>query len=157
MNDLCHTQQTKSPISTPPSPSTAAQSPACKIEPSKPKIDAEPGKFTENTVVKTAGRKDAVTWSLKGQGIAVLKIDIPDVKENTLNEAVSEDLRKAFDAIEQNSSVRGVVLMSNKPNSFVAGADIGMLSRCNTADAAARISRDAKIHFDRMEGSKKPG
>uniref|UniRef100_A0A183C806 Trifunctional enzyme subunit alpha, mitochondrial n=1 Tax=Globodera pallida TaxID=36090 RepID=A0A183C806_GLOPA len=142
--------------STPPSPSTAAQSPACKIEPSKPKIDAEPGKFTENTVVKTAGRKDAVTWSLKGQGIAVLKIDIPDVKENTLNEAVSEDLRKAFDAIEQNSSVRGVVLMSNKPNSFVAGADIGMLSRCNTADAAARISRDAKIHFDRMEGSKKP-
>uniref|UniRef100_A0A183BV89 enoyl-CoA hydratase n=1 Tax=Globodera pallida TaxID=36090 RepID=A0A183BV89_GLOPA len=99
---------------------------------------------------------NAVTWSLKGQGIAVLKIDIPDVKENTLNEAVSEDLRKAFDAIEQNSSVRGVVLMSNKPNSFVAGADIGMLSRCNTADAAARISRDAKIHFDRMEGSKKP-
>uniref|UniRef100_A0A914H7H5 enoyl-CoA hydratase n=1 Tax=Globodera rostochiensis TaxID=31243 RepID=A0A914H7H5_GLORO len=140
----------------PPSPSTAAQSPACKIEPSKPKIDAEPGKFTENTVVKTAGRKDAVTWSLKGQGIAVLKIDVPDVKENTLNEAVSEDLRKAFAAIEQNSSVRGVVLMSNKPNSFVAGADIGMLSRCNTADAAARISRDAKVHFDRMEGSKKP-
>ncbi|KAL3080446.1 hypothetical protein niasHT_038883 [Heterodera trifolii] len=70
--------------------------------------------------------------------------------------AVLDDLRKTFDAIEQNASVRGVVLMSGKPNSFIAGADIGMLSRCATAEAAARISRDAKIHFERMEASKKP-
>ncbi|KAL3099871.1 hypothetical protein niasHS_001797 [Heterodera schachtii] len=65
--------------------------------------------------------------------------------------AVLDDLRKTFDAIEQNASVRGVVLMSGKHNSFIAGADIGMLSRCATAEAAARISRDAKIHFERME------
>jgi len=33
-----------------------------------------------------------------------------------LNEAVSKDLTAAFNAIEQNPSVRGVVLISGKPN-----------------------------------------
>ncbi|KAL3075970.1 hypothetical protein niasHT_037223 [Heterodera trifolii] len=135
-----------------PSSAAAAQSVGCKIEPPKPRVDAT--QTTDPNKLSTA--KNTVTWALKGQGIAVVKIDIPDVKENTLNEAVSDDLRKTFDAIEQNSSVHGVVLMSGKPNSFVAGADIGMLARCATAEAAARISRDAKIHFERMEASKKP-
>uniref|UniRef100_A0A914GW21 enoyl-CoA hydratase n=1 Tax=Globodera rostochiensis TaxID=31243 RepID=A0A914GW21_GLORO len=102
------------------------------------------------------GTYSMVTCAIKSKGIAVIKIDMPNVKENSLNDAVSEALRKEFDAIEQNPSVRGIVLMSGKPNSYLVGADIGMLSRCDTAEAAASISRNVKAHFDRMECSKKP-
>jgi enoyl-CoA hydratase/carnithine racemase len=39
---------------------------------------------------------------------------------------------------------------------FIAGADIRMLEKCKTAEEAARISRDAKIQFEKLEKSKKP-
>jgi enoyl-CoA hydratase/carnithine racemase len=38
----------------------------------------------------------------------------------------------------------------------VAGADIRMLEKCKTAEEAARISRDAKIYFEKLEKSQKP-
>ena len=40
--------------------------------------------------------------------------------------------------------------------SFVAGADVDMLAKCKNAEEASRISRDAKIQFERLEHSKKP-
>lgn len=46
--------------------------------------------------------------------------------------------------------------MSGKANSFVAGADIKMLERCNSAAEAEKISKDAQIQFERLENSKKP-
>ncbi|KAL3099638.1 hypothetical protein niasHS_003093 [Heterodera schachtii] len=46
-----------------------------------------------------------VTWKQKGQGIA----------QSNFHEAVSNDLRRAFNDIEQTTSVRGIVLVSGKP------------------------------------------
>lgn len=52
--------------------------------------------------------------------------------------------------------MKAVVLMSGKPNSFVAGADITMLEKCKTASDAEKLSRDGQIQFERLEKSKKP-
>lgn len=43
--------------------------------------------------------------------------------------------------VEKDDSVKSVVLMSGKPNSFVAGADIGMLKKAKTVEEAAKLSR----------------
>ncbi|KAI6208211.1 Mitochondrial trifunctional protein alpha subunit [Aphelenchoides besseyi] len=99
--------------------------------------------------------RKTVSVSLK-QGIAVVKIDIPDQKENVLNERVSADLKSVVDRIEQDDSIKGVVLMSGKPNSFVAGADVTMLRKCRTNQEAEKLSRDGQIQFERLEKSKKP-
>lgn len=48
------------------------------------------------------------------------------------------------------------MLISAKPGVFVAGADIGMLEKCKTAQEAEGISHGAQIMFDRMEKSRKP-
>lgn len=77
-------------------------------------------------------------------------------KENTLNEQISKELKQAMDRLDQDDSIKGVVLMSGKSNSFVAGADIKMLEKCRSAAEAEKISRDAQIQFERIENSKKP-
>lgn len=46
--------------------------------------------------------------------------------------------------------------MSGKPTSFIAGADIDMLSKCKTAEEAEKLARDGQIQFQRLERSKKP-
>lgn len=38
--------------------------------------------------------------------------------------------------------------MSGKPNSFIAGADIGMLQKCKSSTQAEKISRNAQLEFD---------
>lgn len=62
----------------------------------------------------------------------------------------------AVDKIEQDDAIKGVVLMSGKAGSFVAGADITMLQKCRSIHDAEKISRDCQIYFERLEKSKKP-
>lgn len=90
------------------------------------------------------------------QGIAVIKIDLPDTKENVLNEALQNDIKTLFQRAEGDPKVRGIVIMSGKPNSFVAGADISMLKKCKTAEEATKLSRDGQIQYDRLEKCTKP-
>lgn len=69
---------------------------------------------------------------------------------------MGSDLRQIFDALERDNSVRGIVIMSDKPNSFIAGADIGMLENCKSAEEAEKISHEGQMYFDRIEKSKIP-
>uniref|UniRef100_A0A914VLG1 Trifunctional enzyme subunit alpha, mitochondrial n=1 Tax=Plectus sambesii TaxID=2011161 RepID=A0A914VLG1_9BILA len=96
-----------------------------------------------------------ISYRIEGD-VAVVKLDSPGVKENTLSKEVSAELVKAFDAIAANDAVKSAVLMSGKPNSFIAGADINMLKSCKTAEEAAEISRNAQAEFQKIADSKKP-
>uniref|UniRef100_A0A183EMG3 Trifunctional enzyme subunit alpha, mitochondrial n=1 Tax=Gongylonema pulchrum TaxID=637853 RepID=A0A183EMG3_9BILA len=73
-----------------------------------------------------------------------------------LNEAVAADLQRCIEHIEANDSIKGAVLISGKPNTFIAGADIGMLSRCKNSTDARQISAEAQREFLRIESSEKP-
>ena len=70
-----------------------------------------------------------VSVTVTPDGIAVVRFDAPGEKVNTL----SEKLMKSFDAVletlESDPKVRAGVLISGKPDSFIAGADISMLVR----------------------------
>ncbi|WKX87955.1 hypothetical protein Q1695_007957 [Nippostrongylus brasiliensis] len=97
------------------------------------------------------------TVRVDNQGdVAVIKMNLPNTKENVLNEEISADLQAAFDKVEHDNSVKSVVLMSAKPNSFIAGADVNMLSRAKTPMDGANISKQAQQQFERLEKSGKP-
>ncbi|KAI6182233.1 Mitochondrial trifunctional protein alpha subunit [Aphelenchoides bicaudatus] len=113
----------------------------------------QPSSSSSEQVQESTGK--TVSVEVK-QGIAVVKIDIPGAKENVLNARVSADLKAIVDRIEHDDSIKGVVLMSGKPNSFIAGADIEMLRKCQTNTDAEKLSRDGQIQFERLEKSKKP-
>uniref|UniRef100_A0A0N4ZF08 Trifunctional enzyme subunit alpha, mitochondrial n=1 Tax=Parastrongyloides trichosuri TaxID=131310 RepID=A0A0N4ZF08_PARTI len=97
----------------------------------------------------------AVSYTVKDE-IAVIKMDIPDSKQNVLNESLTSGFDKVFEEISNNDSVKGVVIMSGKPSSFVAGADVGMLQKAGSAQAVERLSREGQAQFARLENFKKP-
>ena len=88
--------------------------------------------------------------------VAVIKIDTPGAKQNTLNMDMQTELLKTFDEVQKNDLVKSCVVMSAKPDSFIAGADINMLANCKTAEEATAIAKGGQDAFKRLEESKKP-
>ncbi|MCP9264341.1 Trifunctional enzyme subunit alpha, mitochondrial [Dirofilaria immitis] len=120
------------------------------------KPDAKPEVIVpkHQEMVKSDNR-ETVTLKIE-DNIAIVKIDLPNAKENILNEIVGNDLRYCMERIESDASIKGVVIISGKPNTFIAGADIGMLSKCKSSADARKISSDGQRDFLRIENSEKP-
>lgn len=89
-------------------------------------------------------------------GVLVVTLDSPNSKVNSLGTEVSAEFEHIIRDIETNPGIKSAVLISGKPGCFIAGADIAMLERCETAEEATNISHGAQIMFQRMEDCKKP-
>lgn len=83
-------------------------------------------------------------------GIAFVRLDDPTSKVNTLSAGMTSDLRNALENIEKDSAVRAAVLISAKPDCFIAGADINMLSACQTNEELSKLSRSLVFFFVRI-------
>ncbi len=94
--------------------------------------------------------------TMRADGIAVATIDVPGESQNTLKAEFVAEATALLDRLEQDADVRGVVLISGKPGSFVAGADINMLQACRTAAEATELSKTGQRFFDRLEAFKAP-
>ncbi len=89
-------------------------------------------------------------------GIAVITFDLPGEPVNKFSQAVKDEFLALFDRLEGDQAVRGAVLISGKPDSFVAGADIDEFLRWTTAARAEKASRDGHAMLDRLEGLRLP-
>src|SRR6266852_1645985 len=87
-------------------------------------------------------------------GIAFVTINRPD-KLNALNDQVMGELGQAAERIATESEIKGAILTGAGPKSFVAGADIGDLSRQGPFDGKARAQRGQGV-LRRMETCGKP-
>lgn len=93
---------------------------------------------------------------VKDNGIAVVTMDIPGESMNTLRAEFAPEIRDVLGKISNDSSVKGVVVISGKKDSFIAGADISMLDACNTAEEAEELARTGQQLFDELENFKIP-
>src|SRR6266436_3158547 len=91
-------------------------------------------------------------------GIATVLYDVPGEPVNTLRESFQQDFDQVFGRLSEDAAVTGIVLASAKPDSFVAGADIEMLSRIKTAAEASALARGGQQAMQRLEdaGKRKP-
>ena len=87
-------------------------------------------------------------------GIAVVTINRPD-KLNALNDQVMGELGQAAERIATESEIHGAILTGAGPKAFVAGADIGDLSRQGPFDGKARAQRGQAV-LRRLETCGKP-
>jgi len=87
-------------------------------------------------------------------GIAVVTINRPD-KLNALNDQVISELSDAGERIATEAVIKGTILTGAGPKSFVAGADIGDLSRQGPFDGKARAQRGQAV-LRRLETCGKP-
>jgi len=73
------------------------------------------------------------------RAIAVVTIDVPGEKMNTLRDTFASDLN-ALLAEAQQQSVKGMVFVSGKSDNFIAGADVKMLDNVQKREDALAIS-----------------
>lgn len=90
-------------------------------------------------------------FELDDRGIATVLLDVAGQKMNTLSERVSSEMQTLLERLETDSAIRGVVVGSGKPDSFVAGADIDALSALRSASEATLLSRESHQIFFRLE------
>ncbi|XP_001605350.2 trifunctional enzyme subunit alpha, mitochondrial [Nasonia vitripennis] len=90
------------------------------------------------------------------EDVAVISIDSPGVKVNTLNEEVMQEISTILRDVESNPAVRSAVLISGKPNCFIAGADISMLQKVKDEQTLYKISKDGHEILNKIAESKKP-
>jgi len=89
-------------------------------------------------------------------GIAVLTFDLPGEPVNKLNAAVKSELEAVLARLAGDASVRAVVLISGKPDTFIAGADIEEFTAITTQTEAERLSFEGQETVSRLETFQKP-
>jgi len=89
-------------------------------------------------------------------GIAVLTFDLPGESVNKFSPAVIDEFAAHIDRIEKDLAIRGAVLISGKPGSFIAGADIDQFLQFRTSADAAKASAFGHAMFHRIEKGRVP-
>lgn len=89
-------------------------------------------------------------------GVAIVRYDQPDSAVNTLNTRIGPVFERLFTRIEQDPSIVGAVLVSGKPDSWIAGADIDELQHVATAADGEELSRSGQRLLNRLAALPKP-
>jgi 3-hydroxyacyl-CoA dehydrogenase/enoyl-CoA hydratase/3-hydroxybutyryl-CoA epimerase len=89
-------------------------------------------------------------------GIAVITFDLPNESVNKLSRAVKDEFVALLSRLEQDTTVHGAVLISGKPDVWIAGADIEEFLQLKTATDAERLSRDGQMLLDSVERLRTP-
>lgn len=86
----------------------------------------------------------AFTLEIRPDNIAVITIDAPGEKMNTLKAEFGGEVRTIIRQLRENKALRGAVFISAKPDNFIAGADINMIARCTSAAEAEALARQGQ-------------
>ena len=89
-------------------------------------------------------------------GVAVVTFDLPGEPVNKLTAEVMDEFAALLTRLGEDGMVRGVVLISGKPDNFIAGADIEQFTRLRSASEASALSRAGQEIADRVAGFPKP-
>ncbi len=73
--------------------------------------------------------------------ILVVTIDKPGDSVNTLSTGLVGEFEGLFQRVDQDSLIKGVILISGKPTSFIAGADVEQFTEFRAPVDAERVRR----------------
>lgn len=88
--------------------------------------------------------------------VALLTYDQPNSPVNTLNTRIGPLFEQCFALVERDPTLLGIVLLSGKADTWVAGADIEELQAVTTAADAEALSRTGHRLLSRVAGFPKP-
>ena len=103
----------------------------------------------------TEARKRALTTATE-DGVAVVTFDLPGESINKFSRAVKDEFAETFATLEQDVAVRAIVIISGKPDIFVAGADIEEFVALKGTAEATQLSREGQAFLDRVAACPKP-
>lgn len=94
----------------------------------------------------------AFTLNLRPDNVAVISIDVPGEKMNTLKAEFASQVRAILKQLRENRELRGVVFISAKADNFIAGADINMIGNCASAQEAEALARQGQQLMAEING-----
>jgi 3-hydroxyacyl-CoA dehydrogenase/enoyl-CoA hydratase/3-hydroxybutyryl-CoA epimerase len=97
----------------------------------------------------------AFTYAVEG-GIARLVLDLPGEPINKITRAVREELDQVLTRIGADPAVRVVALLSGKPDTFIAGADIDEFVALGSRSDAFALVRGGQALINRIPELGKP-
>ena len=98
---------------------------------------------------------DALTLEIV-DGVAVVTFDLADSPVNVLGAAAARAFGAVLDRLERDPTIRAAVLLSGKPDSWIAGADIEQFLTVRDAADAEALSRQGQAMVDRIERGRVP-
>jgi len=118
--------------------------------------------MTTNTDSKTnlgSGKNDnaaAFKLTVSENGVGWITIDVPGETQNTVKAEFASEFEAIFYQIENDKSIKAIVLTSGKPNGFVAGADIGMLQNLTSEQQVIDLAKTGHKVFNQIESLTQP-
>ena len=76
--------------------------------------------------------------------VGIITIDVPDEKMNTLKAEFAGQITAIIAEARRDPQLAGLVLISGKPDNFIAGADISMIDRCKSAQEAEALAKQGQ-------------
>lgn len=95
------------------------------------------------------------TTSMHGT-IAVVTLDTPGASVNVLGSAVKTELEATLQRLRDDAAVTGVVIISGKPDNFLAGADIEEFTRLSTREEFETLVREGQSMLNLVDDFPKP-
>ena len=92
----------------------------------------------------------------KENGVAVIWLDQPGEKVNTISLDLVGTFTAILDSLEKDETVKGIVLISRKPDNFIAGADLDKFKDMTSPEEAEALSRKGHTLLNRMANFPKP-
>jgi len=105
----------------------------------------------EQELIQESNDMSTFTLIRQENGIVHLVMDVIGETMNTLKAEFTEQIEEVLKEIRDDSTIKGVVLLSGKKDSFVAGADINMLANMKSASEATSLSRQGQMIFEQID------
>lgn len=123
-----------------------------KNKPAAKKKSARKKSTNKKAAVKKAQQAEsAFKLEVRKDGIGIIEINVPGDAQNTLKEEFAEQFDALFAEIKRNVKLKGLVMISTKPGSFVAGADINLFDKVQSAVEVEALSHTCQRTFQQIE------
>ena len=96
-----------------------------------------------------------ITVERRDDGVAIVWLDHPEKPVNTLSPAAVKEFNETVLPVLDDKEVRGLVVVSAKPDTFIAGADLEVIEGLGEAEISSLSSEGNKL-LERIFTSSKP-
>lgn len=81
-------------------------------------------------------------------GVSIVRFDHPDKSVNILSAEVLDEIRETFTELQNDENVKGVVFISGKEDSFIAGVDISMIKSITDPTVGTSKAAEGQAGFN---------
>lgn len=107
------------------------------------------------TNVETAVAPEQLIVRKKNSGVAFLLLDVPG-KVNFLTSSVIDEFKQVLKNVSADPQICAIVIISGKPDSFVAGADLHEIMKFTSVEQALDLSLRGHEVFSALDNFNKP-